>query len=137
MPAWSSASSAAVLDLKEFLRGYLIAYMFWTGLTLGCMALLMVQYLSGGFWGLSIRRMLEAGAKNLPLMFVLFLPMLFSAASSVRLDERSGADQGEPLVPEPAGWIVRWLVYFAIWGLLTYALVRRGDMQDAPVPAGT
>ncbi len=69
--------AGAVISLDEFLRGYLIAYMFWLGLSLGCLALLMVQYLSGGLWGLSIRRMLEAASKCLPLMFVLFLPILF------------------------------------------------------------
>jgi len=37
--------------------------MFWLGLSLGCLGLLMVQYLSGGFWGLSIRRVLEASSK--------------------------------------------------------------------------
>ena len=37
---------------EQFLRGYLIGYMFWLGLSLGCLALLMVQYLSGGLWGL-------------------------------------------------------------------------------------
>jgi hypothetical protein len=65
------------LQLDIFLRGYLIAYMFWTGLSLGCLALLMVQYLSAGVWGLVIRRFLEAGAKGLPLMAVLFFPILF------------------------------------------------------------
>ena len=67
----------AVTSLDQFLRGYLIAYMFWLGLSLGCLALLMVQYLSGGLWGLVIRRVLEAASKCLPLMFVLFLPILF------------------------------------------------------------
>ena len=44
--------AAAIFDLQDFLRGYLIAFMFWTGLSLGCLGLLMVQYLSGGLWGL-------------------------------------------------------------------------------------
>ena len=44
--------AGAVISREQFLRGYLIAYMFWLGLSLGCLALLMVQYLSGGFWGL-------------------------------------------------------------------------------------
>ena len=72
----------AVTSLEQFLRGYLIAYMFWLGLSLGCLALLMVQYLSGGLWGLVIRRVLEAAAKGLPLMFVLFLPILFGGTIS-------------------------------------------------------
>src|ERR1700760_231565 len=68
----------AVMSLDQFMRGYLIGFMFCLGLSLGCLGLLMVQYLSGGFWGLSIRRILEASAKNLvPLQFLLFLPLLF------------------------------------------------------------
>src|SRR5271165_322992 len=68
--------AGAVTSLEQFLRGYLIAYMFWTGLSLGCLALLMVQHLSGGLWGLVIRRILEAASKGLPLMLVLFLPLV-------------------------------------------------------------
>ncbi len=52
-----------VTSLDQFLRGYLIAYIFWLGLSLGCLALLMVQYLSGGLWGLVIRRVLEAACQ--------------------------------------------------------------------------
>ncbi len=127
----------AVLDLRDFLRGYLIAYMFWTGLSLGCMGLLMVQYLSGGFWGLSLRRIFEAGAKNLALMFVLFLPLLiwrhhlYAWMSDPSLTHESYwyLTQGK--------WIFRWILYFVIWGLLVYELCRRGNRQDAPIPAGT
>ncbi len=127
----------AVLDLQDFLRGYLIAYMFWTGLSLGCMALLMVQYLSGGFWGLSLRRIFEAGAKNLALMFFLFVPLLiwrlhlyaWMSDPSMTHESYWYLTQGK--------WIFRWILYFVIWGLLVYELCRRGNRQDAPIPAGT
>ena len=79
--------AGVVTSLDQFMRGYLIAYMFWLGLSLGCMALLMVQYLSGGLWGLVIRRVLEAASKCLPLMFVLFLPILFLRRRPVRVDD--------------------------------------------------
>ena len=92
----------AFLSLDSFLRGYLIAYMFWTGLSLGCLALLMVQYLSGGLWALVIRRVLEAGAKGLPLMAVLFLPILFVAAPPVRVD---GAPGREGAVVSQHAWL--------------------------------
>src|SRR5271165_2698096 len=65
-----------VLQPEQLLRGYLIGFMLWLGLSLGCMALLMVQHLSGGLWGISIRRILEASSKGLPLMAVLFLPLV-------------------------------------------------------------
>src|SRR6187431_2455124 len=59
----------------SFWQSYLIAFMFWIGITLGSMAVLMVQYLSGGAWGLVARRILEASTKTLPLMAVLFIPI--------------------------------------------------------------
>ena len=92
--------AGAVTSLDQFLRGYLIAYMFWTGLSLGCLALLMVQYLSGGLWGLVIRRALEAASKCLPLMFVLFLPILVFRTSLYAWMTNPALTAEEPLVPE-------------------------------------
>src|SRR5215510_15742397 len=61
----------------QFFRSYLMAYMFWLGVVLGCLAILMVHYLVDGRWGLVIRRVLEAGTRLLPLMLVLFIPFIF------------------------------------------------------------
>ena len=118
------------VQLDIFLRGYLIAYMFWTGLSLGCLALLMVQYLSAGLWGLVIRRFLEAGAKVLPLMFVLFLPILLLRTHMYGWMTNPPADNHWYL--NTPGWIIRWVVYFAIWGWLTWTLTRWGDRLDRP-----
>ncbi|PYX99370.1 MAG: hypothetical protein DMG64_19645 [Acidobacteria bacterium] len=52
----------------HFLSAYLAGFVLWTGASLGCMALLMVNHLSAGKWGLIIRRILEAGAAQFPLM---------------------------------------------------------------------
>src|SRR5258706_1828390 len=60
----------------DFFRSYLVAFLFWIGITLGCMALLMVQHLTGGNWALVIRRILEAGSRTLPLMAIAVLPVL-------------------------------------------------------------
>src|SRR5919202_95560 len=61
----------------QFFRSYLMAYVFWLGVALGCLAILMVHYLVGGRWGLVIRRVLEAGTRLLPLMLALFIPIIF------------------------------------------------------------
>jgi hypothetical protein len=50
---------------------------FWIGITLGSLALLMLQHLTGGAWGLVIRRVLEASTRTLPLMLILFVPIIF------------------------------------------------------------
>ena len=123
---------AAVMNLQQFLRGYLIAYVFWTGLTVGCLAALMLQYLSGGLWGFSIRRILEAGVKCLPLMFILFLPLLI-------LRHHLYAWMNDPALTHEnywylsqGKWIFRWVFYFLIWMLLGFTLIKRGNTQDSP-----
>ena len=124
---------AAFVNLQDFLRGYLIGYMFWTGLMLGCLALLMVQYLSGGFWGLSIRRVLEAGAKNWVLMFLLFIPILVLRTHLYDWMTNPKMTSENYWYLTTGKWIFRWIFFFVIWGLLTVGLCKRGDRQDAPM----
>ena len=66
----------AMAGLERFYQAYLLAFSFWHGVALGSMALLMVQHLSGGAWGVVIRRPLEAAASTMPAMAVLFLPII-------------------------------------------------------------
>ena len=74
----------ALVGPVQFWRSYLVGYLFWLGLPVGALALLMLQHLTGGGWGLVIRRVLEAATRTLPVMFVLFLPLLLG----VRLRRR-------------------------------------------------
>src|SRR6476646_4605799 len=70
---------ALAFTLKDgwtiFLRSWLFSFMFWLGLTLGSLVLLMLQYTSGGNWGRLGRRIWEAAASNLWLMFLFWLPI--------------------------------------------------------------
>src|SRR4026207_2374318 len=67
--------------IEQFFRSYLIAYLFWFGIAVGCLPLLMLPHLVGGAWGFVIRRSLEAGTRTLPLMVALFVPILFGMNS--------------------------------------------------------
>jgi len=60
-----------------FMRGYLISYMDWLGICLGSMVILMIRHLTGGGWGMVIRRILGASMRTVPLLAVLFLPIAF------------------------------------------------------------
>lgn len=122
----------AFLRLDVFLRGYLIAFMFWTGLSLGCLALLMVQYLTGGLWALVIRRFAEAAAKCLPLMAVLFLPILLGRHHLYEWMNNPGLTTKNHWYLNQPGWVIRFVIYFAIWILLQTTLVRRGSIYDRP-----
>src|SRR5207237_7190113 len=66
----------AFTDRAQFFRSYLVGFSFWAGITLGSLALLMLQHLTGGVWGLVIRRVLEAATRTLPLILILFVPVV-------------------------------------------------------------
>src|SRR5436853_4247595 len=71
----------AVLDPATFFPSYLFAFMFWLGIALGSLAILMLYHLVGGEWGFAVQRLFEAAALTLPLLLILFMPLLFGLGS--------------------------------------------------------
>src|SRR2546430_2567996 len=67
---------ALLVDRQQFLRSYLFAYLYWTGMGLGCLAILLLHHVVSGKWGMMIRRLCEAGARTLPFMALLLIPVL-------------------------------------------------------------
>ncbi len=119
-----------------FLHSYLMAFMFILGLSLGSLGLLMLQHLTGGMWGIVIRRPLESATRALPLILVLFAPLFFG----MRL--LYGAWLNAPATGEGAlsefqrhyltpGWFhIRALIYFAVWLLLMWIFNNWSQEQD-------
>ncbi|HSE91575.1 MAG TPA: hypothetical protein VLJ79_35585, partial [Candidatus Binatia bacterium] len=70
-------AGGALIQPQPFFRAYLSAYIFWIGIPVGCLALLMLHHVVGGRWGFMIQRVLEAAIRTLPLMALLFIPLLF------------------------------------------------------------
>src|SRR5215203_3604163 len=71
--------AGAFLDRRQVFQSYLIGWTFWTGIAVGSIALLMLQHLTGGGWGLVIRRVLEAATRTLPVMAILFIPVIIGS----------------------------------------------------------
>ena len=65
-------------DIDHVLRAWLLGMMLTFGFSVGGLALLMVQYCSGGKWGLLLRRPLEAMSRTLPLVFVYWVVIALS-----------------------------------------------------------
>lgn len=126
----------AVVDTANFFQGYLIGFMFWTGLSLGCLSLMMIHHLSGGQWGLVTRRIWEAAAKTTPLMLVLFVPLTFGLPHVYQWaqPELVAAD---PILQHKAPflnnwfWIARTVGMFAIWTSMAWLLAKWSQQQDA------
>src|SRR5271169_809431 len=117
----------AFLRPDEFFRAYLLGYMCWLGVTLGSMAILMIRHLTGGGWGMVIRRILGAAMRCVPLMALFFVPILFGLPRlyvwARPLESVPDAKLREHLVQITAsylnvrGFILRAVAYFAIWYL--------------------
>src|SRR5437867_3704651 len=119
----------------QFFRSYLMAYLFWLGVVLGCLAILMLHYLVGGRWGIVIRRVLEAATRQLPLMVVLGMPLLFGLPDLYVWARPGGV--GEPgmsplqqVYLRVPFFLGRAGVYFVIWLVLAFFLNRWSRQQE-------
>jgi hypothetical protein len=127
--------AGAFLNPAQFLHSYLWSYLFFLGVSLGCMALNMLQYLTGGAWGVVIRRTCEAAMRTLPLLAVLFLPIVigiptlyeWSHPALVAKDEVLKHKQLYLNVPF---FLIRAVVYFGGWILLSRLLIKWSEQQD-------
>src|SRR6516162_9337764 len=120
------------MQSEQAMRGYLIGYMLWLGLSLGCLALLMVQHLSGGLWGLSIRRILEAATRGLPLMLVLWIPLVLGRHYLYHWMDGEGISQNNSWYLNMPFWWLRQAIYFVAWLGLMFILNKRSALQDEP-----
>jgi hypothetical protein len=126
----------AVSSPEKFYQSYLFSYMLVLGLTLGSLGLLMLQHLTGGHWGIIIRRPLEAASRNLWLVLLMFVPIVFGMKSlySAWLDPEKL--KAEPLSSYQQGYLTssgflgRAILYFAIWGALTWLFNSWSREQD-------
>jgi hypothetical protein len=127
--------AGAFLDTTQFMRSYLWSYWFWLGAAIGCGQILMLYHLVGGAWGFVIQRILEAGLRTLPVMFVLAIPLvigiprLYSYANP-RMVALDGALRHKSAYLNTPSVIARLLIYFAIWGVIGYLLNRWSHRQD-------
>lgn len=123
------------MDRAQFFHSYLFGFSFWAGVSVGALALLMLQHLTGGGWGLVIRRVLEAATRTLPLMLILFLPIIFGAHWIYPWTHSEEMAKNAALM-EKAKYLnltfftVRAAIYFAIWLTLAFFLNRWSLLQD-------
>lgn len=119
------------MDHKQFFHSYLLAYLFWAGISLGSLAILMIQHLTGGGWGFVIRRCLEAAAKNLWLVALTFIPIAAFGMNDLYIWTHPGEITGSRTKYLDANFfIVRTAIYFLIWFLMAFLLRKWSLAQD-------
>jgi hypothetical protein len=123
------------LDSKHFFYSYLVAYVFWASIMLGALFFTMLNHISGATWNIVLRRILEHVMNTVPLMAILFLPVLLGlhdlyhwsheevVANDALLQKKT------PYLNAPF-FIIRALLYFSIWYVLSKTLFRTSIIQD-------
>ena len=87
---------------EQALRSWLLGFIFWGGIGIGSIGVLILQYLTGGAWGVVIRRIVEAGSRTLPMILLLFIPL---AAGVTRLYEWTHLPPSDHVM-EHRGWFM-------------------------------
>jgi hypothetical protein len=133
--ALSASAIGASFSPYPLFRAYLAAYLFYLGIALGSLVLLMVYHLTGGSWGLLVRRILEAGMRTLPLLALLFLPI----AAGIRylypwaqpgVVAASPQLQYQQFYLAPTYFWIRAAVYFAVWIAMAFLLASWSRQED-------
>jgi hypothetical protein len=123
---------AGVLAPGAFFPAYLVAFLFWLGISLGAVAITMLHHLVGGGWGLMIRRPMEAAGMLLPVLALFFLPIAFGVRELYPWATPGEYHQHDvaKYYLNPTGFLIRTAIYFAIWCLFAFLLDRWSAQQD-------
>ena len=125
----------AYFNTEQALRSWLLGFIFWGGIGIGSLGVLMLQYLTGGAWGVVVRRFVEAGSRTLPLIVLFFIPLAIGVYTH-NIYEWTHAAPTDHIIEArgiyllPWTWIVRSVIYFAILGVMVYLLNSWSARQD-------
>jgi hypothetical protein len=123
--------------------GYLVGFLFWSGIALGCLGTALLQQVTGGLWGLALRRIAEAGARTMPLVAIMFLPLLLGLGALYPWTQPAIVAASDTLQQKTAYlnlpfFIIRAVFYFACWIALSVLLDRWSVKEDNVLdPAAT
>ncbi len=117
-----------------FYQGYLSAYLLWLGVTNGAVAFLLLHRLTGGGWGDAARPYFRASAMTLPLLAILFLPIV---AGMDHLYEWTSAMHGHDLRAlyfSRQWFLIRAAFYWLCWLLIAWRAVKLRPPGEAGYP---
>ncbi len=124
------------LSWEQFFRSYLFAFMFVLSLSLGGLFFTMLQHCVKAGWSVVVRRVAEGVAGNLMWIWVLFIPIAIAMHTEVLYhwqhmgDNSEAASKYHYYLTKPF-WLVRAVIFLAVWALLARFFVRTSIAQDA------
>ncbi|HTZ60662.1 MAG TPA: hypothetical protein VMB49_21275 [Acidobacteriaceae bacterium] len=120
----------------EFFQSYMLALIYWGGFSIGGLGILLMHHTVGGRWGVTIRRLLEAQMRTLPLIAVMLIPVFVFGLGDLYPWARPGEVAHNAVLQHKQGYlntpffVARTVLYFALWLFWGYRVSRMADRQD-------
>jgi hypothetical protein len=133
--SWAGVIAGWVLDPKAFYQSYLVGFLMATGIVLGALFYVMVQFLTGSAWSVPMRRIAENLMATAPVLALLFVPVALGIHS---LYEWSHTEHvmHDHILQQKAGYLnetwflIRAAIYFVLWSLWAFMIYRHSTRQD-------
>lgn len=118
---------------RELLQSLLPALVFWMGIGLGSAMILMIHNLTGGSWGVAVRRSLEAACQTVPLGVLLALPVLLGARELypwAQTEVGDAVERKRAYLNLPF-FAVRSVAYAVVWSAFAWVVGAWSARRDA------
>jgi hypothetical protein len=121
---------------EQFLRSYLLAFLYTLLIPVTCNGLLCLHHLVGGQWGVLLRPLLETGSRTIFLNLLFSIPILLNLPTLYEW-ARPEAVAHDHILQAKAAWLntgfftARIIFYFVVWILLGYFLNKFSAEQAA------
>jgi hypothetical protein len=127
---------AARLSWDAAVAVYLVGWLFWTGISAGSFALLLVAQVTGGRWEATARPVLTPFALAMPLLALAMLPILLALPTIYPWAGDAGAAKHAAVASlylNVPGFVLRAVLILALWSALAWFAVMT---RLTPLTAG-
>lgn len=123
------------IDGHMFYASWLTSFSFWTTIVLGALFFVMLQHVTAAVWSVTARRAAEAVALTLPVLLLCFVPLIFGMHDLYHWTHEEAVASDRLLAWKApylnsTFFVIRAVVFFAVWIVLAWVLHRRSVRQD-------
>jgi hypothetical protein len=133
--SWIAAIAGYFVDPNRFFQSYLVGFLFSIFIPLGGMFFLMVMYLTGSAWSVTMRRVVENMVVTLPFGLILAIPILLGIQNLYHWAQPGAIEHDSILKAKaaflnPTSFAYRTIIYFLLWSLWATRIYRHSTRQD-------
>ena len=134
LASWVALVAGVATNRGQFHFSYLVGFLFSTTIALGALFFVLVQHLTGSAWSVTVRRLMEAMMRVIPLGLVLFVPIILGIHTTYHWSSAEAAQ--DPVLRQKLGYlnenwfVIRGVIALGLWTLLAVVLYRASRAQD-------